>query len=599
MMNDFNNLLEEDLAGRSLSVGQVVHGTVVQISEDGVFVDIGAKSEGHLELDQVFQEELARLQVGDELRVRIIKKVDGEYKLSKKSVDYEEAWNQLIEDRNNNKVVEVKVVEKVKNGYMAEAYGLLQGFIHHTNFKGRPTIGKNYNAKILDLNRKARKLVFTRRDILKTEYEEALERDYSVLQEGMVVEGVVEKLSPYGAFIKITDNLTGLLHISEFSWDHVKKPSEVIKPGEVIQVKVLSIDREKNKISLSRKATMTDPLMLLLPGEEVDGTVESLAEFGLFVKLDNGITGLVHISELSFRKCNHPSELYKPSDPIRVKILRIQPEERRVSLSAKACERDPWSEVYSKYSIGQSVGGEVIQVLQSGLVIKLDEFFEAFVPISEISEERIKHPRDHFNEGDKAEGVILSIDSGKRRIRVSLRRTEESFAEEESKQVRIPTAAPAEDIATSAGKVTLGDILGGKLDLTSVGKKDDVAEKAPEEVAAVEETPAATEETPEAEAEESEPEQASDVEQETEPDVAEEEAAAEEPAEEDKTAAEASADAEEPEAPSEESEETEAPPEPETTEDEAAEADPIESDDSDSEGKPETKDTAAAENTAE
>lgn len=482
MTDEFNNLLEEDLASRSLSVGQIIEGTVVQISEDGVFVDIGAKSEGHLELDQIFQEELAKLNVGNQLKVRIIKKVNGEFKLSKKSVDFELAWNKLLEDKEAGHDVEITVTEKVKNGYMCTAYGVLDGFIHHTNFKGKPEIGKEYRAQVLDLNRKARKLVFSRRDVLKREREEALERDYGVLQEGMVIEGVVEKLSPYGAFVKITDNLTGLLHISEFSHEHVKKPSEVLKAGDVVQVKILTIDKENNKISLSRKAALKDPLMLMLPGEELDGKVESLADFGLFVKLENGVTGLVHISEISHRKFNHPSELYKPNDPIRVKVLRVNVDDRRVSLSAKSCERDPWSEVYSRFSVGQSVEGEITQILQSGVVMKLDDFFEAFVPISEISEDRIKHPSDLITEGESKSGVILSIDSGKRRIRVSLRRTAEDIAEEQS---RVPEGRPVKsveqptDTAATAGKVTLGDILGGKLDLTSVGKKDESDEEQP------------------------------------------------------------------------------------------------------------------------
>lgn len=558
MTDEFNNLLEEDLASRSLSVGQIIEGTVVQISEDGVFVDIGAKSEGHLELDQIFQEELAKLNVGNQLKVRIIKKVNGEFKLSKKSVDFELAWNRLLEDKEAGNDVEITVTEKVKNGYMCTAYGVLDGFIHHTNFKGKPEIGKEYKAQVLDLNRKARKLVFSRRDVLKREREEALERDYGVLQEGMVIEGVVEKLSPYGAFVKITDNLTGLLHISEFSHEHVKKPSEVLKAGDVVQVKILTIDKENNKISLSRKAALKDPLMLMLPGEELDGKVESLADFGLFVKLENGVTGLVHISEISHRKFNHPSELYKPNDAIRVKVLRVNVDDRRVSLSAKSCERDPWSEVYSRFSVGQSVEGEVTQILQSGVVMKLDDFFEAFVPISEISEDRIKHPSDLIAEGENKSGVILSIDSGKRRIRVSLRRTAEDIAEEQSK---VPEGRPVKsveqptDTAATAGKVTLGDILGGKLDLTSVGKKDESDDEQPAaeaetetveeeeapaagaeaeveaEIAEAEEESEATEETPaeETSAEDDAPEPAveEEAEEETEDEPEAEEAAAE------------------------------------------------------------------------
>jgi small subunit ribosomal protein S1 len=496
MTNDFNNLLEEDLAGRSLAVGQVVDGTVVQISEDGVFVDIGAKSEGHLELDQIFQEELATLKIGDPVKVRIIKKKSGEYHLSKKSVDYEAAWNLLVADRKEDKVIDIKVAEKVKNGYMAEAYDLLQGFIHHTNFKGRPVLGDVYKAKILDLNRKARKLVFTRRDLIEKEETESLERDFGMLQEGMVIEGQVEKLSPYGAFIKITDTLTGLLHISEFSFDHVKKPSEVLKAGDMVQAKILQIDKEKKKISLSRKATMKDPMMTMIPGEELDGKVESLAEFGVFVKMENGVTGLVHISELSHNRCNHPSEVVSVGDVMRVKVLRIQPEDRRVSLSAKACERDPWTEVYSRYSVGQRVEGNVTQLMQSGMVMKLDDFFEAFIPISEISEERINHPSDMFEEGAETAGTIISIDTAKRRIRVSLRRVDESITDTATEVRGLShhnVGGMSSDITATAGRVTLGDILGGKLDLT-IPSKDKEKEKA--EIKAKVEAEAKAEEAP-------------------------------------------------------------------------------------------------------
>src|SRR5688572_24474150 len=196
MASEFKNLLDEDLTSRSLTVGHVVEGTVVQINEDGVFVDIGAKSEGHLELDQILEEELRRLQIGDHLKVKIVRHADGEFKLSKKSVDYDESWNRLAEDVANNREIDITIREKVKNGYMAEAYGIIEGFIHHTNFKGRPSPGQVFKASVLEVNRKARKLVFTRRDIMQREEQEALERDYGQLLEGMVVEGVVERLSP-------------------------------------------------------------------------------------------------------------------------------------------------------------------------------------------------------------------------------------------------------------------------------------------------------------------------------------------------------------------------------------------------------------------
>jgi ribosomal protein S1 len=255
-----------------------------------------------------------------------------------------------------------------------------------------------------------------------------------------------------------------------------------------VQVKILQIDKEKNKVSLSRKAAMKDPLMLMLPGEEMDGTVESVAEFGVFVRLDNGVTGLVHVSELSHKRFTHPSEIVKPGDKLRVKVLRVQPEDRRVSLSAKSMERDPWSEVFSHFSTGQQVTGPVTQVLQSGLVMELPGGFEAFVPISEMSEERIKHPSDMHNEGDEITGYVLSIDSSKRRIRVSLRRSSEEAQQHGGGGGGGYQGGRNEpmisDIRPTAGKVTLGDILAGKLDLSAAATKKEQAEAEAEEKAA-------------------------------------------------------------------------------------------------------------------
>jgi ribosomal protein S1 len=218
----------------------------------------------------------------------------------------------------------------------------------------------------------------------------------------------------------------------------------------------------------------------------MDGRVESITDFGVFVKLENGITGLVHISELSHTRFENPNEVVKPGDTIRVKVLRVQTEDRRVSLSAKACERDPWAEVFSKYQVGQQVTGPIKTLMQSGAILQLDNFFEAFIPVSEIAEERIKHPKDVLNEGEDATGTILSIDGAKRRIRVSLRRTSEEATSQQPSQQESYIET---EIKPTAGKVTLGDFLAGKLDLSAASKKDKApevaAEAKPEPVPAV------------------------------------------------------------------------------------------------------------------
>jgi len=454
-MVDFKELLDEDFGAQSLRQGAVVSGKIVKIDDTGVYVDIGAKTEGNLPLDQLLPSDLPRLQVGDEIKVKVLKQVEGEYILSKRAVDYEEAWNRLAECQKEDEAVTITIDSAAKNGYIARAFGVLEGFVHKSNFDSKPEVGGTYKAYILDMNRRDRKLVFTRRAILEQERTERLSEEFSRFQEGMVVEGTVESLAAYGAFVRISEHITGLLHISEMSWHQVKRPSDVVKKGEKIMVKILDIDPEKKKVSLSLKATQPDPLTTLLPGEELDGKVESIADFGLFVKLENNLVGLVHNSELAYYRFGHPSEVAKVGDKIRVKVLSVDTEARRVALSRKACEQDPWAEIHTKYQLDQVVDVEVTQVLGNGLVVKLDDFFEGFIPIAEISTEHIDHPKRKHSVGDKVQARILNIDTKRKRIRLSIKAVHET-------EGAAPAPSPGGktfDTKPTAGKVTLGDII--------------------------------------------------------------------------------------------------------------------------------------------
>jgi len=454
-MTDFKELLDEDLGATSLQQGAVVDGKIVQVGESGIFVDIGAKSEGVLPLDQVLPSDLPRLQVGDTIKVKIIKRVEGEYFLSKRAVDFEEAWNRLVQCHKENQPLDITLETAAKNGYIARAFNVVDGFVHKTNFDGTPELGGTYRAYVLDLDRKERRLVFTRRPILKEEQARKLEEEFSRFQPGMVVEGKVESLAAYGAFVRVSENITGLLHISELAWHQVKRPSDVIKKGDRIKVKLLDLDPERNKVSLSLKATTPDPLASLLPGEELEGRVESIADFGLFVRLENNVTGLVHNSELSHKRFGHPSELYKVGNRLKVKVLNVDVDARRVALSSKACEQDPWDDVHLKYQAGQVVECTVTQLLDNGMVVRLDDFFEGFIPISEVSAERIDHPKRKYRTGEAVNCKVINLDTKRRRIRLSIRALHREG--EEAEQPARP-AEPA-DLKPTAGKVTLGDII--------------------------------------------------------------------------------------------------------------------------------------------
>ncbi len=454
-MVDFNELLEEDLGAHSLQQGSVVEGKIVQIGEAGIFVDIGAKTEGTLPLDQILPSDLPRFQIGDKIKVKVVKRVEGEYILSKRAVDFEETWNKLVQCRKDNQPLDIVLESTAKNGFIAKAFGVVDGFVHKSNFDSRPEIGGSYKASILDLDRRERKLVFTRRAILKEEQAQRVVEEFSRFQPGMVVEGKVESLTAYGAFVRISDNITGLLHISELAWRQVKRPSDIVKKGEKVMVKILDLDREQKKVSLSHKATIPDPLASLLPNEELEGKVESIADFGLFVHLSNHVTGLVHNSELSFKQFEHPSELHKLGDRVKVKVLNVDVEGRRVALSIKACEQDPWAEINLKYQLGQVVEGTVAYLLDNGMVVKLDDYFEGFVPIGEISLDRIDHPKRKHSVGDSVNARIMNLDTKRRRIRLSLK-----ALLAEGKEAEAP-AKPQDrvDLTPTAGKVTLGDII--------------------------------------------------------------------------------------------------------------------------------------------
>ncbi len=454
-MAEFEELLNRDLDTQSLQQGAVITGKIVQVGESGVFVDIGAKSEGVLPLEQVLPSDLPRLQVGDEIRVKIIKRAEGEFVLSKRAVDFEEAWNKLAQCQKDDEVLDITLESHTKNGYIARAFGVIEGFVHKSNFEKKPELGGTYKAYVLDMDRRERKLVFTRRVILREEQVKRLDEEFSRFQPEMVVEGKVESLVPYGAFVRISDNITGLLHISEFAWHQVKRPSDIVKKGDKIMVKILDLNPEEKKVSLSLKATTPDPLSLLLLDEELEGTVESIADFGVFVRLPNHITGLVHNSELSYKRFGHPSELYKPGDKVKVKVLNVNVEERRVALSIKACEQDPWAEVHTKYQMGQVVEGTVVHMMDKGIVVKLDDIFEGFVPTGEISFERIDHPKRKHRMDETVKAKIINIDTKRRRIRLSLKAL---LAEKESPKVEEEPKGPV-DLSPTAGKVTLGDLI--------------------------------------------------------------------------------------------------------------------------------------------
>jgi small subunit ribosomal protein S1 len=476
MVDKFEELLEMSMSDE-FNVGSTVKGKVVQINEEGIFVDIGRKSEAILQYGKVLPDDIPEINVGSEIEAKIIGIKDGTYYLSKKALDFERGWNQIKKDFDTQNVINVRILRGVNNGYLAEAYRVASGFIHEKNFSKKPEMGDFVEAVVSEFNQKNKKVVFTRKPIIISEKKKRIEEEYADLQVGMEMEGRVEKLSNFGAFIRITDHIVGLLHISEMSHDHIKAPSSICRIGDKLRVKVINIDHENGRVGLSHKETYTDPILDIVEGEDYDGTVDNLTDFGAFVRLPNSVVGLVHISEISYAKFEKLSDVLRHQQKVRVKVLNVNFRDRRVSLSIKALEQDPWEIVHERYALGERIDVTVKELNNAGMVVVVDDNYEGFIPIGEITHERIEHPSKVHSVGDVAKAQIINIDAVRRKIRLSIRQTLDRFAEEGAQYVRVAD----EDRRPTAVAMTLGDLMAKSGLISTLAE-----EEAPAEPVAVE-----------------------------------------------------------------------------------------------------------------
>jgi len=333
---------------RPLQEGEILKGTVVRIDKDEVLVDVGYKSEGVIPLSELSirrsvdpHEEVS---LGEEVEVMVLVKEDQDGRLivSKKRARFEQAWRQVEEAARTGATVEGEVIEVVKGGLIVDLG--IRGFLPASLVDIRRVaqldqfLGTKVQAKVIELNRARNNVVLSRRAVLEEERKEVRQRIIDRLEPGMVVEGRISNVVDFGAFVDL-DGIDGLIHISELSWSHVRHPSEVLSIGEVVQVKVLDVDRERQRISLGLKQTQEDPWERLVNtyhvGDVLEGKVTKVVPFGAFVEILDGVEGLVHVSELSERHIENPKDVLSPGDELHVKIIEIDSERRRLSLSVK------------------------------------------------------------------------------------------------------------------------------------------------------------------------------------------------------------------------------------------------------------------------
>ena len=419
--------------------GQTVTGTVVFIGNEGVAVDIGSKVEGIIPFDEISEEPHTPEQLkellhpGDRVEVSVIF-VDPEtstIKLSKKRAEGHQAWTVVSEAFDSGKPVDVAIREHVREGLVGYIKGL-RAFLPASQIDLKrvaelePFVGQTLKVKIIEVNRKKRRIVISRRAVLEQEAEQKRQAVLGHLHPGEEVEGEVVEVTEFGAFVNL-GGIDGLVHRSELTWGRFNHPQEVIKVGDKVRARVVSVDPARERVNLSIKSLTENPWLGVTEryqlGQKVKGRVVGLTSFGAFVEVEAGLEGLVHISEMSWvKQPRHPSEVVKEGDEVEVVILRIDPEERRFSLGLRETQPDPWKQLPDRYPPGAVIKGRVSGVASFGIFVEVEPGFEGLVHVSELDYSRVEDPSTVAKKGDEIEVVVLQIDPVEQRISLSRKR---------------------------------------------------------------------------------------------------------------------------------------------------------------------------------
>ena len=429
--DNFMKMYEESL--KSIQEGEVVSGEIVQVDKEYVLVDIGYKSEGQISIHE-FLDEQGRVcaKVGDKVEVLLEKREDDEgvIRLSKEKAAKIKIWDQIKEIYESDGTVKGRIVSRVKGGLSVDIG--LQAFLPGSQVDLRPVrdmdslVGTDHEFKIVKYNKRRGNIVLSRRAILESERATLKEETLKIIGEGAVLKGAVKNITDYGLFIDL-GGIDGLVHITDMSWGRVGHPSEMHRVGDEIEVKVLSFDREKERVSLGIKQLAPDPWSQVAEkypiGEKIDGRVVSLTDYGAFVEVEQGVEGLIHVSEMSWtRKIRHPSQILNVGDPVNAIVLNMDISRKRISLGMKQVEPNPWDVIEEKYPVGTTIEGKIKNITDFGTFIGIDEGIDGLVHISDMSwTKRIKHPSEIFKKGQEVQAVVLNIDKENERFSLGIK----------------------------------------------------------------------------------------------------------------------------------------------------------------------------------
>jgi small subunit ribosomal protein S1 len=438
-MEDFAAALENfdreqaaEAAAQAFDDSAIVSGTVIKLTDKHVVVDVGMKSEGLIPLEQVTDYTgQPKLNPGDTVEVVIEREEpEGGYLLSYEKAQRLRVWDTVEKAAADKTPLTGTVVGRVKGGLTFDIG--IKAFLPGSQLELRPVrnldawIGQPIQVRVIKLNKKRGNVVVSRKEIL--EEEQTVRRSHTLehLEEGAVLTGTVKNLTDYGAFVDL-GGIDGLLHITDMSWGRLTHPRDLVNVGDEIQVKVLKFDKEKQRVSLGFKQLTPDPWLDAAErypiGARVRGRVLSVTDYGAFVELEQGIEGLVHVSEMTWSKrMKHPSKIVKPGDEVETVILQVNPADRRISLGMKQLLENPWEHLADKYPTGAVVEGRVRNLTDFGAFIEIEDGIDGLVHVSNLSwTKRVKHPSEVLKKGEKVRAVVLGVEPENRRLSLGIK----------------------------------------------------------------------------------------------------------------------------------------------------------------------------------
>ncbi len=470
-----------DSTFREFQEGSIVNGTIIDIRPQVILVDIGYKSEGAIAVSEFEDEEV---EVGDEIEVLLMKleNDEGMVVLSKEKAAHKQNWEKIVGVYNDGGLVKGKIKSVVKGGLMVNVG--VEAFLPGSQVDIIPPkdlneyLGKVFEFKIVKVNDERKNIVLSRREVIEAERAEQRQNFLQTVKVGDKVEGQVKNITDFGAFVDL-QGMDGLLHITDMSWGRINHPSEMLHIGKMVEVQILDVDRDKERVSLGFKQMTENPwedIEARYPiGHRVKGKVTKLLPYGAFIEMEKGVEGLVHVSELSWvKRITRPSDVLELDQEIEAVVLGISIEEQKISLGVRQLEENPWDEIEARYPIGKIIQGAVRNLTTYGAFVGLEEGIDGMIHVSDLSWTRkINHPSEVLKKNDEVEAVVLAIDKDNQRVSLGVKQNEtDPWAEIDGKfKVGDLVSGQVAKIASFGAFVNLQDDIDGLIHISQLSEE--------------------------------------------------------------------------------------------------------------------------------